>query len=252
VPSKRDARAAHFLQCACEGHHEAIACVGLGSLYYHGVGVAADVRRANALYEEACEAGALDGCMNVATSYLHGRGFPRDPKRAAKLYDDACARGSWLSCAALGDLYFGGVGVARDDERAAQLAQMACEHDAGIGCNNLGVIYLRGTARPRDVDRAVSLFERACIAGSEPLGCYNFGMQRIRKDAHAAAEAFRRGCHIPSPSGHVECCASLALLAAAGVVTDVSDTDMRAWLEEGCAEDVGKSCEVLQQRSERR
>jgi TPR repeat protein len=145
--------------------------------------------------------------------------------------------------------------VARDEKRSVDLASVSCLNSVAEGCNLLGLAYLQGVGRPRDTERAVH-FGAACD-GHAPWGCYYLGMLRllgdgVAKDARGAAEDFRRGCAMASPIGRVQCCASLGMMFFAGVVDDVSESDARKWLRQGCDEKVEQYCAALEHLGEPR
>jgi len=70
---------------AC-GDGDAIACWLLGTMHRDGTGVRRDARRAVALYEQACAAGAEVACLYAAAAYASGSSSDDDkPPRPVKI-----------------------------------------------------------------------------------------------------------------------------------------------------------------------
>ena len=88
-------RAHDLLQIECEQKKEAASCTRLGRMYVKGEGVGADVDRAVAFFEKACEVDRLGiQRMVVADAYARGRYWskriPRNDARALEIYVDVC------------------------------------------------------------------------------------------------------------------------------------------------------------------
>ncbi len=98
-----------------DGDHEAFAaasrachlgdqggCTVLGTCYQGGVGVPADVARANALFARACDEGegesAAGGCYYLGLNLEAGRGGPADPAEVAARFARACEQGWSEAC----------------------------------------------------------------------------------------------------------------------------------------------------------
>jgi TPR repeat protein len=99
------------------------ACVLLGALEIHGLGVPEDVEGGLARSLDGCNHGDAYGCFNVAAM----RAFREDFTGAATFYDKACDGGDAEGCYELGKLYDEAKGVAFDHEMKTVLFARACK-----------------------------------------------------------------------------------------------------------------------------
>jgi serine/threonine protein kinase len=130
------AEAEPLFEQACEGN-DGRACLGLGWMYEHELGVKLDMPRAVALYLKACAAGVADGCSSAGYLYYAGWGVTEDDARAVRLVSRACTGGSGSGCASLGLFYRDGKGVAQDAAEAKVYFNKACSLGNEAGCARL-------------------------------------------------------------------------------------------------------------------
>jgi len=142
-------------------------CTNLGYNYEVGQGVSKDLKRANALYEKACELKYGQGCNNLGVYYENGWAVTKNFKRANAFYEKACELKHGGACTSLGYSYEQGRGVAKDLKRARALYEKSCELKYGQGCNNLGVYYENGWAVTKNIKRANAFYAKACELGYE-------------------------------------------------------------------------------------
>jgi hypothetical protein len=101
-----------------------------------------DFAQAAESYRQACDSGIGDGCVGLGIVYRHGLGLAADPARAFELYSraaqlltPACDAGDAHACNSLATLLIDGRGVPRDVNRAIQLYARACQLDPTINAN---------------------------------------------------------------------------------------------------------------------
>ena len=177
-------------------------CVKLGFQLERGDGVAKDVVRAAALYEQGCDAGDMLGCANFGVLYFNGKGgIAADKVAAVALYQQACDGGSLVGCDLLGGMYErGDGGLVKDGHRAYQLYDQACTGGNLRGCNDLGSLYeTGGGGLVKDEVRAAALYKSSCD-GDEMSGCtslgvmYETGRGGLIKDEARAVTLYKKGC----------------------------------------------------------
>ncbi len=67
-------------------------------MYSNGQGVAGDYDKAAELYVKACEGGDVFGCQNVGTMYFKGEGVKADLIKGLGYIKMACDKGLWGAC----------------------------------------------------------------------------------------------------------------------------------------------------------
>jgi len=107
------------------------ACVLLGALEIHGLGVPEDVEGGVARSLDGCNRGDAYGCFNVGAM----RAYREDFTGAAKFYDKACNGGDAEACYELGKLYDEAKGVAFDHEMKTVLFARACKGGFLAACS---------------------------------------------------------------------------------------------------------------------
>ncbi len=90
----------------------------LGAMYFHGRGVAKDVKKAFELYTEAAKQGNVTAENNLGFMYEHGLGVHRDFKEAVRWYERAAKSGEDYAQRNLGEMYEHGVGARRNYSQA--------------------------------------------------------------------------------------------------------------------------------------
>jgi uncharacterized protein len=216
--------AARFEEACADGQLRA--CTSLGLQLQDGRGVPREPRRAEALYEQACQGGLGVGCLNLAWLHQTGNAGIADQEAAARAYGLAldklrasCAPPDPTDCANLGLVLETGFGVTLPDPRGAKEAwELGCDHGEADACTNLALASLeRGEP---DVASDVDQLTRACREGSAS-GCKALGQVLYRgamgipRDPARAVGVLTRACDLGEPTG----CTSLSgLLAAADEV----------------------------------
>ncbi len=73
-------------------------CYNLAMLYVNGLGVKADIKKANRIFFEACANDEEQSCYNLAISYKEGIGLKADRLKAKEFFKKACDLGMELGC----------------------------------------------------------------------------------------------------------------------------------------------------------
>ncbi len=89
--------------------------LGLGVLYFDGLGIDRDDEVAAQWFTRAAEAGNAEAQFNLGRMYFAGRGLTQDYDKARQWYEQASNAGHAEASYHLGSLYAGGVGVSRDE-----------------------------------------------------------------------------------------------------------------------------------------
>ena len=190
------------------------ACRSLGVAYSEGIGVAADPRKATALFAQACNGGNCVGLQpHAALALAEGLGIDALPGAGDGALPEGVRRNYALGCTNLGLMLRDGRGVAADlrarrdraregvrARRAVRLHERrpprsAARREGGraapqeddralpegvrrrraVGCRYVGLAYLDGKGLPRATNAAAVWFDRAC-RGDDPAGCRLLGM----------------------------------------------------------------------------
>ena len=213
-----------------DGRARAEALFQLGALHEDGLGVAADLDRALALYREAAEAGSSLAAYRLGLLHATGQRLPRDEAKARHWFGMAAAAGDrdaadWLSRLQGGS---GGEPELAEAERllaAGEAARAAAElrrlSEAGStrARTRLALLYESGRGVARDLDTAARLLERSAQDG-DPEAQYALGVMYATgagrpSDRDRARDWWRRA----AGQGHPE--AAAALEATGG--TDAPD-----------------------------
>jgi TPR repeat protein len=132
-----------------------------------------DLPRARKLYQIDCEKLAdARGCDSYGDMFLTGLGVPADVDRALALINRACDGRYARACERLGTLYIEGL-IKHDyiaDPRGAEYMRRACEAESAEACLYFGDFLLQGRGVGKDVPAAHRYFQRSCAMGDQ-RGC---------------------------------------------------------------------------------
>lgn len=164
---------ASYMYENAEKRDSTLAAVNLGSIYYHGYGVAKDYGRAAEQFREAIEnytakepeTYKLYAMVNLGICYLLGRGVPRNHAEAHRLFDLAHKGGVLEGTAYLGKMKQKGWYLLRDLVGAKKLFEHCVEKELPMGYTCLGVVYFKGYGVDVDLDKTEELFLKAVELG---------------------------------------------------------------------------------------
>jgi TPR repeat protein len=207
-------KAMAMVQRACDAG-AARSCTYLGFMYERARSES-DLAKAAALYRKACERGDVFGCTDLLGS--GGRLEPTLLEHALEHLKRDCDQKHPTACHELGILYERGLGVARADQRAASLYQRSCDLKSADGCKSLGLMYALGKGVDRDRDRAKTLCQGAC-AEQVSAACDHLSVFALEQGDTARALTFaQQACDLEDAHG----CANLGgfYMSGTGVVRD--------------------------------
>jgi hypothetical protein len=162
-----------YEKAAAQGH--ALAMNNLGSMYFHGRGVARDEKKAFEWFKKSAEGGADLAQVTVGAWLQDGRVMPRDVAAAVEWFQRAAKQGNIHAQRRLALIYFEGAeGVAKDYTKAAALVKPLAEAGDPWGMNTLGVMHEFGHGMPKDDAEAVHWIEKAAKTG-DPKALFNLG-----------------------------------------------------------------------------
>src|SRR5579871_1909608 len=111
---------------------DAKACNVVGAMFATGVhGLKLDATQAFPYFDQSCGGGYAIGCANLANAYYNGLGVTMDKAKSVAIYQRACDLGAVTACVDLGVIYRDAKGVAEKNQPyAVKLFQRACELNA--------------------------------------------------------------------------------------------------------------------------
>ena len=100
--------------------------------YAKGHGVAKDLTKAIALYQQAAEQGNADAQNNLGRLFYNAEGVPQDYKQAVALFRMAAEQGHAMAQTNLGWMYTNGHGVPQDYTQAVVWLRKAADQDTSM------------------------------------------------------------------------------------------------------------------------
>lgn len=154
-----------------EGDAKVAALIALGDLYRTGYEPGRNGEKAVDAYRRAIAAGATSAIFTLASMFQKGDLVPQDLAAAEALYQDAIEAGEvrrgWL---ALGDLYAFAPPEVRKAEKAANAYQMASDLGDPFAMVALAKLTSEGEGVARDLAKSVALLDAAIAIGGEVNG----------------------------------------------------------------------------------
>ncbi|MCE7893481.1 MAG: sel1 repeat family protein [Sorangiineae bacterium PRO1] len=243
--AKDVARARALYEQACAKNVQ-YACSGLGIMYSRGeAGLPKDLDRDFALQDAACKAGEMRGCNNLAVRY-EDRG---EQEKAVELFERACSGGFAYSCANWGAKLKHGSGAPKNVAKALELFQKSCDAGQSKGCLELAYMYAGGLEVPQDPGKAAALYRRTCDGGRDTVGnnaCRQLAWAHFK--GSGVVQDVSRGLQYLKTAcddGHGGSCSDLASLHFSGTHVAKNEVQGNAILEAACQRDVGEGCAEL-------
>lgn len=195
----------------------------------------ANLVRAHAYFESACEAKEVQGCMQLGLEAKDGRLGSKDLVAAASLLDGSCKENLAIGCYELGDLQTIPNTAVHNPARARQNFDKACSLNAGVACSRLAVLMEAGE---KNVARARELHEKAC--GLEQAeSCVALGLSQRESDPAAAELSFARAC----AAGIVHACFEQAtLLDGSNPSVEAAPDRALPLLHKACEANIAPAC----------
>ena len=156
--------AAGFYQIAIEQQFAA-SQVNLANLYWKGLGVKRNAKRAFELYRQAAESNYNMAFVPLGEIYATGEGAPQNNRRAFELFKRASESGVTAANYHMGFAYEKGRGVKQDLALAKRNYQIAAIQGHGEAQNALGYLYRRGLGVKQDFVEAATWYQLAADQG---------------------------------------------------------------------------------------
>jgi TPR repeat protein len=134
----------------------------LGNLYWTGLMVERNTRKAVQLWQSSAALGYVLAEHELGVLYLEGTAIQGDSANGLLLLNRSAAKGFAPSQSRLGQLYEEG----RDFAAAAGWYRKAADQDDEIGLCNLAVLLLQGKGVTQDAEQGIALLTKAATEGS--------------------------------------------------------------------------------------
>lgn len=219
-------------ECEAQGICEAY--LNLGSVYFDGIAVQKDAKRAFEYFQKAIENGLYGGYVNIGKCYFEGSGVRQDYKKAFKNFEIAAQKGFAAGCYGVALCYQLGKGTRKNMEKAADYYQKAANQNLAVAETNLAQLYLNGTGVNKDLRKAYDLFLKAAQDG-DPSGYANVGTmyhsgQYVNKDVDKAIEYYNKAADMGNLGGLL----NLAIMYQTGNGVSVDGNKAVSYYERAC------------------
>ena len=179
----------------------------LGLDYASGDGVEMDKVEAVAWFRRAANQGLMEAEFTLGLCYANGRGVDTSPSEAAKWYRKAAARGYLDAEAELGDCYLEGAGVTKDPPEGVKLLRHAAEKGSVRAQGKLAHCYEKGIGTPKDYLQAYKWYALA-ESEDDTMGA-DFRMNLAKLESLMTPEQVTEAQHLahefkPANSGGVD------------------------------------------------
>ena len=166
---EQDAQKAFQYYWMAAEKNDKIALNNLGSLYFSGIGVKKDKKRAVELFENAAQLGNNEASINLAFVYLTSvKNIDANMRSTiVRLFNQAAEGGNITGQYMMSMIYYNGYGIAKNDERAFVLLKKAAEqYDEAQ--YQLALRYMNAEGTPRNYKNAVANLVKAAKQGHIP------------------------------------------------------------------------------------
>jgi uncharacterized protein len=136
-----------------------------GRKYNEGIGVPISYQQAAGLFQQAADAGSMDGQAWLGSMYLRGRGVEHDEAKAADLINSSAQAGSPVGLRFAGVLYQEGRTVPQDYGMARQYYEQAASKGDAVAYGRLGMLYLYGRGVTANMGKARSYLSQGASGG---------------------------------------------------------------------------------------
>ena len=166
------------------GKADADAMNRLAYCLYYGVprlGIAADMKQANMLWEKAANKGNTFAQHCLAVNYYYGDDWTEvDKKKAFSLWKKAAEQGNILAINRLGSLYLSGEEgvVTQNLKKAFECFKKAAEEEKQDAITTLGMMYNEGQGVKQDYKKAFECFDETAYSDNRwasQWSCYYLG-----------------------------------------------------------------------------
>ncbi|RHZ78463.1 hypothetical protein Glove_164g69 [Diversispora epigaea] len=146
------------------------------------------------------------GIISLADMYFEGLGVEKDTKKAFQIYSKASDEGSLKALNAVAYCYDNGFGVKKNEEKAFETYLKSAEKGNSIAQFNVGDTYIRGAGIKKDEAKGLQWTIKSALAGNVDaicnVGYYYYNCRRIDKEGFkwyvkaAEKESFEAQFHV--------------------------------------------------------
>lgn len=173
---------------------DADATYDVGCLYYSGLGVPKDFRRAWAWFGAAAKGGSHKAKYFIGLLYLRGYGVARNDQVAKMWFLRAAKQGDHSAEYAIGRLYLKGTGLKKSNSSALRWFLRAARGGNTLAMVAAAALYQRQS--PPNLQKAVAWLKKAAAAGDgkamEKLGGFYFTGKGVRQSYPKAISWLKR------------------------------------------------------------
>lgn len=151
------------VKCFIEGDKagDAECTAYLGTCYYCGTGVEADLHKAAFYCEKAAQSNDVEGMFCTGLCYEYGYGVPQDIGKALFWYEKAGEAHNHHAFAKLGSIYQFGNLVDKNYEKSFEYYQKAAQEGNHVSKLYLAYFYMNGIVVEKDIEKAKELTQEA-------------------------------------------------------------------------------------------
>ncbi|KAL7720403.1 hypothetical protein QTN25_002440 [Entamoeba marina] len=192
----------------------------LGNIYYDGIIIEKDIKKAIEYYENAGNQNDVDALNNLGKIYQDGDGVQKDIKKAIEYYEKAANQNFSYALFNLGILYRDGDGVKKDIKKSIEYFEKAANKNDLDALYELGNIYYEGDGVQRDIKKGIEYLEKAAnkndLDANFKLGYIYAEEDCIEKDINKAIEYYEKAAKQNQP----DALHNLGLIYYEGIVVE--------------------------------
>ncbi len=188
----------------------------LGYMTQRGLGVQADLKKANVYFAQSAEAGDPFGMLSYGRNLVKGRGVSKNIDDGLAYLNRAVEMGHTYAMNELGAMYYYGQAVKENPQRAIRFYEASMARNDIYGIHNMGLAYLEGKGVDKDLKIALALFNTASIGGhpNAPLNIaiMYYNGNGVKKSLGEALKWYELGAE----RGNMQSASNLAWIYAKG------------------------------------
>lgn len=175
---------------ANQGNFDAILFVAFTHLYQNIKGYS-EPAKGLLLIESAREKGSFEACVGLGELYFDGIVVPRDDKKAFRYFKESAEGGNSLGQYRVAVCYLSGNCVKKDDTQGLFWMQKAADAGVAFAEHALGESYFTGDFTKRDLILSLKYMQRAAAKNVTPAQvhlarCYGSGSHGVTQNSHQA------------------------------------------------------------------
>jgi len=171
---------------------DASAQTKLGGMYYFGLGIPQDNKKAAYYYKRAAKQDDADAQAMLGIMYTLGEGVEQNDKKAANYHELAAKQGHHDAQIIIGTMYKRGEGVEQDYKKAVYYYTLAVKQGSATAQLNLGIMYANAMGVPQDYTKARHYYELAAKQGHANAQIL---LGSIYYDGQAVPQNYKKALH---------------------------------------------------------